>query len=73
MRSDEDASSELGVWDLVGLGGITLGCVVLGLAAGWLVDEWLDTAPIFILIGLAGGVAAGVAGSWLRVRQFLRS
>ncbi len=72
MQSDDDATSDLGPWDLVGLGGITLGCLVVGLAIGWFVDEWLDAAPIFVLVGLAGGLFAGIVGSWLRVRQFLR-
>ena len=71
VTSDDDGAS-LRARDLIGIGSLTLGCLVGGLAVGWFVDDRVNTAPVFTLIGLAGGIAAGVWGSWLRIRTFLR-
>jgi ATP synthase protein I len=32
---------------------------MIGLGAGYLLDKWLDTRPVFLLIFFAFGVAAG--------------
>ena len=32
---------------------------VIGLAGGYYADRWLGTSPIFLLIGLGLGIAAG--------------
>jgi F0F1-type ATP synthase assembly protein I len=32
----------------------------------------LHTAPVFVLIGLVVGLAAGAAGIWLKVREFTK-
>ena len=68
----DNGQAGLGVWDLVGLGAFNVGCLLGGLALGWLVDDRLDATPAFTLIGLAAGIAVGIWGSWLRIRQFLR-
>jgi hypothetical protein len=73
VTSHDEGDSGLRIRDLVGLGGLVVGCVVAGLFLGWLVDDRLSTAPVFTLVGLAGGIATGVWGSWLRIRLFLRS
>lgn len=70
--SDDDDTSSLRARDLAGIGALNVGCLVAGLALGWFVDDRLGTAPVFTLIGLACGIAAGVWGSWLRIRLFLR-
>ena len=44
--------------------------VVCGLL-GYLLDRWLDTSPLFVLIGLALGVAAAVLTTVSRVRKYL--
>jgi ATP synthase protein I len=33
---------------------------------GWLADRWLGTFPLFVLIGVLGGMAASVYLVWLR-------
>jgi ATP synthase protein I len=33
---------------------------------GWLMDRWLDTAPVFLLIGLLGGMALALYLVWFR-------
>jgi hypothetical protein len=71
--SDEHDNSALGVWHLVGLGGLNVACLVVGFLIGWFVDGELDSAPAFTLAGLAAGIALGGTVSWLQIRQFLRS
>lgn len=63
----------LGGRDLLTLGGLLVGCVVVGVALGQLADVWLDTSPLFVLLGIALGVVGAGVGFWFRVRAFLRS
>lgn len=70
--SSDDFKPDLGARDLIGLGGLLAVWVVGGLLVGWLVDEWLGTLPVFILVGIAAGVAAGAVSVWLRLRPYLR-
>jgi len=58
--------------DLVGLGGMLAGAVVLGLVLGLLLDKAAGTEPAFTLVGIALGIAAGVVAFWVRVRSALR-
>jgi F0F1-type ATP synthase assembly protein I len=58
--------------DLVGLGGMLAGTVVVGMVLGLLVDHAAGTQPAFTLVGLAIGIAAGAVAFWLRVRSVLR-
>lgn len=68
-----DGSASLGGRDLLTLGGMLVGCVVVGVVAGELLDRWHGTSPAFVLGGIALGVAAAGIGFWLRIRSFLRS
>jgi len=72
MSDDDDRENALRGRDLVGLGGLIVGCVVAGLVIGLLVDQAAGTAPICTLVGIATGMVAGAVGFWLRVRRFLR-
>ena len=58
--------------DLVGLGGMLAGAVVLGLVVGLLVDSAAGTTPAFTLVGIALGIVAGGFAFWARVRSVLR-
>ncbi len=58
--------------DLVGLGGMLAGAVVVGLVLGLLVDHVAGTEPVFTLVGIALGIAAGAVAFWVRVRSVLR-
>lgn len=69
---DDRARSGLNAWSLVGLGSLLAGCLLAGMAVGWLVDSRTHTTPLFILVGLACGTGAGIAGAWVRIRPFLR-
>jgi F0F1-type ATP synthase assembly protein I len=72
VAGDDDASSELGAWELVGLGGFVVGCVVAGLALGWAADDHWDSSPVGILVGLGIGIVVGIVGSAVRIAGYLR-
>lgn len=69
----DDFQPDLRPRDLLGLGGLITACVVAGMLLGWLVDTWLGTLPVFILVGIAVGVVAAAIGVWFRVRPYLRA
>jgi F0F1-type ATP synthase assembly protein I len=58
--------------DLVGLGGMLAGAVVLGLVLGLLLDKAAGTEPTFTLVGIFLGIVAGAVAFWVRVRSALR-
>jgi F0F1-type ATP synthase assembly protein I len=58
--------------DLVGLGGMLAGAVVLGLVLGLLIDKAAGTQPAFTLVGIGLGIVAGIVAFWVRVRSALR-
>ncbi|HSV37318.1 MAG TPA: hypothetical protein VLI04_01035 [Nocardioidaceae bacterium] len=69
---DDDTDASLRGRDLLGLGGLLVGGVVGGLVVGVLLDNWLDAAPVFELIGITLGIVLAGVGFWLRVRSALR-
>lgn len=71
--SDDDEQQSMGPRDLIGLGGLMVGFLVLGLVVGWLVDDVLGSTPVCTLVGLACGIAGGAVITWLRIREFLHS
>lgn len=42
---------------------------VLGLAGGYWADRWLATSPLFLLLGLGFGIAAGFVNLFRSVRD----
>ncbi|WP_432479553.1 hypothetical protein [Nocardioides sp. GXQ0305] len=58
--------------DLIGLGGLLTGSVVLCTGLGLLVDHGLDTSPAFTLAGVGLGIVMAGVGFWVRVRTALR-
>ncbi len=58
--------------DLVGLGGLLAGAVVVGTGLGLLLDRAAGSSPAFTLVGIALGMLAGAFGFWARVRSALR-
>lgn len=47
-----------------GMGCAIAGTIVLCVFGGVLLDQWLDTTPIFILIGVALGLAGAAYQLW---------
>jgi F0F1-type ATP synthase assembly protein I len=58
--------------DLLGLGGLLAGAVVVGMVLGLLLDHVAGTSPLGALLGIAVGIALGAAGFIARVRRALR-
>jgi F0F1-type ATP synthase assembly protein I len=58
--------------DLVGLGGLLVGSVVVFTGLGYVLDAAAGTSPAFTLLGIAVGMVGGAVGFWLRVRSALR-
>ena len=66
-RSDDGP----GIRDLLSLGGMLVGCIVVGVAIGLFVDARLGSAPTGVLIGTALGIVAAGVGFSLRIRAYL--
>lgn len=58
--------------DLIGLGGLLVGSVVLCTVLGMVLDRSLDSSPAFTLIGVGVGIVLAGVGSWLRIRSALQ-
>jgi F0F1-type ATP synthase assembly protein I len=58
--------------DLAGIGFYMAAAVLIPLLIGVALDRAWHTAPLFVLIGLFVGLAAGAAGIWLKVREMSR-
>ena len=53
--------------------GIRLGLsVAIGLGGGLLLDNWLDTTPIFTLVGMVLGIGAAMVTIWNVARNAMR-
>jgi F0F1-type ATP synthase assembly protein I len=70
--ADDGSREVLRGRDLIGLGGLLAGSVVACTALGYLLDQAVDSTPVFTLVGIALGMVAGAVGFWLRVRSALR-
>jgi F0F1-type ATP synthase assembly protein I len=58
--------------DLIGLGGLLAGCVIVGLVLGLLVDNAAGSEPVGVLVGIGLGILLGSIAFFLRVRAALR-
>jgi F0F1-type ATP synthase assembly protein I len=58
------------IMQFAALGMMNALCWLGGMAAGWFVDSALGTLPIFLFVGLALGIVAGVAASRSEWRRF---
>ena len=70
--ADDGSREVLRGRDLIGLGGLLAGSVIGCTALGYLLDQAVDSTPVFTLIGIALGMVAGAVGFWARVRSALR-
>jgi F0F1-type ATP synthase assembly protein I len=70
-----DSSGDAGLRgrDLIGLGGLLVGAVVVGTVLGILIDRAADTTPVFTMLGVFLGIVAAGVGFWLRVRSAMQS
>ena len=70
---DERSDAALRGRDLIGLGGLLVGSVVVCTVLGLLLDNGLGTAPAFTLVGVGLGIVLAAVGFWVRIRGALRS
>ncbi|HEU4566681.1 MAG TPA: AtpZ/AtpI family protein [Marmoricola sp.] len=70
--ADDRTDNTLRGRDLVGLGGLLVGAVVVGLVVGLLIDNAAGTSPVFTLVGILLGIVGGGVAFWARVRAALR-
>jgi F0F1-type ATP synthase assembly protein I len=68
----EDQSAQLSGRDLLGLGGLLVGCVVGFTILGLIADHLAGSSPVGVVVGVALGIACGAAGFVARVRRALR-
>lgn len=61
-----------GLSTLLGIGGVIALCLVAGMGLGWFVDGRLHTFPVFVLAGLALGIAGGCYYTYAEIRTFLK-
>lgn len=47
-------------------------CTVVGLAAGFFLDKWLDTRPVLTILFLLIGIAAGYKNIYLEAKRLQR-
>ena len=71
-RSDAGPDAGLRGRDLIGLGGVLAGCVIVGMVLGLVVDNATGSEPVGVLVGIALGVLAGAFAFVVRVRAALR-
>jgi F0F1-type ATP synthase assembly protein I len=69
----DEHPAELNWSSLLGIGAVVAGVLVAGLAVGWWVDGLLDTSPIFVLVGIALGIAGGIWHTVVRLRSYLKN
>jgi F0F1-type ATP synthase assembly protein I len=59
--------------ELLGMGAVIAAVIAVGMGLGWVVDEIVNTVPIFILVGLALGIVGATAYTVTQFRKFLKS
>lgn len=47
-----------------------VGCILIGIFSGRALDKWIGTEPLFLIIGLMLGLAAGIYAMLRLVNQF---
>lgn len=69
----ESREPTLSLSTLAGLGLANACTLAAGLAFGHYLDGRLDTGPVFVLIGMALGLALGLIGSYVQIKKYLNS
>jgi ATP synthase protein I len=58
----KDEASAWGIGTRVGVE--LLSALIVGLGIGWGLDRWLHMSPLFLVVGVFLGGAAGIANVW---------
>ena len=71
-QRERSGDAGLGGRDLIGLGGLLVGAVVVGTVLGLVIDDAAGTSPAFTIAGVFLGMVCGAVGFALRVRAAVR-
>lgn len=66
--ADEPSNGALRGRDLIGLGGLLVGAIVVFTLLGLLVDHLAGSSPVGVIVGVFVGMGAGAAGFAARIR-----
>ena len=66
-----DGGQSPGSGELLGLGAVIAGAMIVPLVAGALIDGALRTGPIFLIVGLAVGIVGASATAYVRIKRYL--
>jgi ATP synthase protein I len=69
----DDHPADLQWSGVLGIGAVLAGVLVAGVALGWWVDGLLHTSPIFVLVGIALGIAGGIWHTVIALRKYLKN
>ncbi|MCW2646358.1 MAG: putative F0F1-ATPase subunit Ca2+/Mg2+ transporter [Pseudonocardiales bacterium] len=69
----DDHPADLQWSSVLGIGAVLAGVLVAGVALGWWVDGLLHTSPIFVLVGIALGIAGGIWHTVIALRRYLKN
>ena len=59
-----------GILAFAGLGMLNALCLGIGLGVGWLIDQALNTLPLFLFLGLIGGIVMGVLATRAELKRY---
>lgn len=45
--------------------------IVAGLGIGYLLDRWMGTSPVFLIIGVLGGILLGIISMIALIKRYL--
>ena len=69
---DPDGSSPRSIMNLMAVGTVLVGCIVLGYLLGGVLDRKLGTSPWLVVAGVMLGTAAGFVGLFRTVSRNLK-
>jgi F0F1-type ATP synthase assembly protein I len=67
----ERANRLAAAMSLIGIGWFLAASIVGGVVGGLLLDGWLDTKPVFTLLGLFGGLAVAFYGTYQMIMKVM--
>jgi F0F1-type ATP synthase assembly protein I len=59
-----------GILAFAGLGILNALCLGVGLGVGWVIDQALNTLPLFLFLGLVLGIAGGVVATRAELKRY---
>lgn len=68
-KTEKTATKPVANFAEMGFGSIFVGNVIAGFLVGFVLDLWLNTSPIFLLIGIVVGIVSGK----MKIRELLKN